>query len=29
MQHAILPILTMFFPFLGINNVLLLLAATK
>jgi len=29
MQHAILPIITIFFPFLGINNVLLLLAATK
>jgi hypothetical protein len=29
LQHAILPILTIFFPFLGINNVLLLLAATR
>jgi len=29
LQHAILPIITYFFPFLGINNVLLLLAATK
>jgi hypothetical protein len=29
MQHAILPILTIFFPFLGINSVLLLLAATR
>jgi hypothetical protein len=29
MQHAILPVLTIFFPFLGINNVLLLLAATR
>jgi hypothetical protein len=29
LQHAILPVLTIFFPFLGINNVLLLLAATR
>jgi hypothetical protein len=29
MKQAILTIITIFFPFLGINNVLLLLAATK
>jgi len=29
MQHVLLPVLTLFWPFLGVHNVLLLLAATK